>query len=105
MGVSAEEKVAIITGAASGIGWALAQTFARARYAVCVVDLDTETAKKRAGELDGDHEGYGCDVSSVSSLETTWEILDKGPLARRMCLKVCRPSMLGRRWPGFDVLR
>jgi len=70
--VSADDKVAVITGAASGIGWALAQTFARARYAVCVVDLDAGTARKRASELDGDHEGYGCDVSDDGQVERTF---------------------------------
>jgi NAD(P)-dependent dehydrogenase (short-subunit alcohol dehydrogenase family) len=67
--VSTDEKVAVITGAANGIGWALAQTFARARYAVCVLDLDATTAKRRADELAGNHDGFGCDVSDEAQVD------------------------------------
>ena len=49
--MNAEQRVAILTGAANGIGWALAQKFAQAGYAVCLFDLDGDAAKKRAREL------------------------------------------------------
>ena len=48
-----EGKVAVITGAASGIGRACARRFSEEGASVCVADLDTETGKQTAGEVDG----------------------------------------------------
>jgi len=61
--VSAEQQVAVLTGAATGIGWALAQTFASAGYAVCILDIDGDAAKAGARQLGPDHDGHGCDVA------------------------------------------
>lgn len=46
-------KVAVITGAASGIGRESARRFAEEGANVCVADLDTETGKWVAGEIGG----------------------------------------------------
>ena len=48
-----EGKVAVITGAASGIGRESARRFAEEGANVCVADLDTETGKQTAGEVGG----------------------------------------------------
>ena len=55
--------VAFITGAADGIGWATAQAFAAAGYAVVLADLDEARATERAGALGAAHLGVRCDVS------------------------------------------
>ena len=49
----ADMKVAIVTGAATGIGRATAETFAREGYAVAVVDLNGAGAEHVAAELRG----------------------------------------------------
>jgi 3-hydroxybutyrate dehydrogenase len=48
-----EGKVAIVTGAASGIGKAIAKRFARAGARVVVADLDVNAASAAARELEG----------------------------------------------------
>jgi 3-hydroxybutyrate dehydrogenase len=50
-----QRKVAVVTGAASGIGEIIARTFARAGASVAVADLDGAGARRVAAELN--HEG------------------------------------------------
>src|SRR5260221_6635098 len=46
-------KVALVTGAASGIGLAIARDFARQGVRVTISDIDTERGRAVAGELQG----------------------------------------------------
>lgn len=74
--MSTDQQVAIMTGAANGIGWALSEAFARAGYAVCLFDIDGDAAKARATELGGNHEGYGCDVSDEEQVNQAFAAVD-----------------------------
>lgn len=65
-------QVAVITGGASGIGWALSRSFAAAGYAVQVLDLEAATAASRAAELGEGHAGWGCDVSDQDQVKETF---------------------------------
>src|ERR1700694_5597265 len=59
-------KVAFITGAASGIGHAIAKRYLEANGRVVIADLNVEGAAKNARELGGGKSaiGVGMDVSS-----------------------------------------
>ena len=72
-------RVAVITGAARGIGFGIAQRFAEEGARVAILDLDEATAKKSASALPGadrprtSHLGVGCDVSDAASVDAAIE--------------------------------
>jgi NAD(P)-dependent dehydrogenase (short-subunit alcohol dehydrogenase family) len=61
-------SVAIVTGAADGIGWATAQRLAGDFEHVVIADLRPEAAQSRAAELGPNHLGIGCDVTSEAAV-------------------------------------
>ena len=67
-------RIAVVTGAARGIGFAIAQRFAQEGARVAVLDLDEGQAQDAAGRLDtraeGGHLGVACDVGDSASVET-----------------------------------
>ncbi len=74
-------KVALVTGAASGIGAAVAQAFARKGARVALADMNREAAEAQAAPLDGAR-AYACDVTSAESVEAavTAVLADMGRL-------------------------
>jgi NAD(P)-dependent dehydrogenase (short-subunit alcohol dehydrogenase family) len=56
------EKVAVVTGAARGIGLAIARQFLKAGYRVALLDIDAKTLQAAAAAL-GDALALECDVS------------------------------------------
>jgi meso-butanediol dehydrogenase / (S,S)-butanediol dehydrogenase / diacetyl reductase len=70
------DKVAIITGAGSGIGRATAQLFARERAKVVVVDINEASARQTVESIEastGQALGMQADVSSKRQVETVVE--------------------------------
>jgi NAD(P)-dependent dehydrogenase (short-subunit alcohol dehydrogenase family) len=65
----AMKPVAVVTGAANGIGWATARHMASEGWCVALLDLNAPAAAARAAELGSAHIGVGCDVASESSVQ------------------------------------
>ena len=61
------ERVAVVTGAANGIGLASARAFVAAGYRVALVDVDGASASARAAELPGAI-GVGCDITDSDAV-------------------------------------
>jgi NAD(P)-dependent dehydrogenase (short-subunit alcohol dehydrogenase family) len=66
-------KVAIVTGAGSGIGRAIAIGFAREGASVVVSDIDGATAASVAGEIGGRAVANTCDVSNTGQVDAMVE--------------------------------
>lgn len=64
-----EGKIAIVTGAGSGIGQATARRFAAERAKLVVNDLDASYLEETLGSLATDHEGIEGDVSEEATAE------------------------------------
>jgi 3-oxoacyl-[acyl-carrier protein] reductase len=62
-------RVAVVTGAARGIGFATAQRFAAEGAAVAILDLDEAQAAEAAAKIDGTAIGIGCNVSDSASVD------------------------------------
>ena len=74
--ISLDEKVAIVTGAASGIGFATAKRLAEAGAYVALLDINKTKGEKAAKEIEklgGDVKFYKCDVTSSSECRKTVE--------------------------------
>jgi NAD(P)-dependent dehydrogenase (short-subunit alcohol dehydrogenase family) len=74
-------KRAVVTGGASGIGRAIASTFAKYGAAVHILDLTEESAREAAGAIGGGATGTGCDVSDAGRVVATFETISRtGPI-------------------------
>lgn len=63
-------RVALVTGAADGIGWATAQRLAQSHDTVVLLDRDGEAAAARAAQLGAGHIGLHCDVADEAGVDT-----------------------------------
>ncbi|RKK04591.1 SDR family NAD(P)-dependent oxidoreductase, partial [Teichococcus wenyumeiae] len=55
-------QTAVVTGAAGGIGFGIAQGLAAVGAAVVLVDRDEEASRAAAGRIGGAALGMGCDL-------------------------------------------
>jgi class 3 adenylate cyclase len=80
-------KVALVTGAASGMGLATAQAFAEAGAAVVLADFREDLVKSEAQKIaSAGHKAVGirCDVSDDGQVEQMVDIRGFTPLSRQM---------------------
>jgi NAD(P)-dependent dehydrogenase (short-subunit alcohol dehydrogenase family) len=72
-----KDKVAIVTGGASGIGKAMCKALAAEGANVVVVDLDGQKGKEAAKEIGGKSISLQADVTSSASMNTMAEEIDR----------------------------
>jgi len=75
-------RVAIVTGAARGIGLAIASELTEAGALVAIVDLDEDQAAQASAGIGGPQRGFRCDVSDSAECAQTLDEVEKelGPL-------------------------
>ena len=72
------ERVAVVIGGASGIGWATARALAADGCRVTVADRNTDGARDRAAELGDPHTAASVDVTDEASVQRLFDEI--GPL-------------------------
>jgi NAD(P)-dependent dehydrogenase (short-subunit alcohol dehydrogenase family) len=72
------ERIALVIGGASGIGWAVAKGLAAEGCRVAIADLNADGAAERAAELGPPHAGTGVDVTDEDTVAALFE--KTGPL-------------------------
>ena len=74
-----KNKRAVVTGAASGIGKAIAKAFIAEGAKVALLDLDQDHAEKVAAELSPDGQAFGlaCDVGLSDQVQSVFEEVDQ----------------------------
>lgn len=61
--------LAIVTGAAEGIGWATAQLLAQAGWTVALFDMNGARVAERARAMGNQHSGWACDVTDADEVK------------------------------------
>lgn len=63
------KRVAIVTGAAGGVGLRIAQLYAAAEYQTVLVDLDHERVSRAASEVSNSAKAYAADVADEAAVK------------------------------------
>lgn len=71
-------KIAIVTGAAQGIGYAIARRFAAEGGRVAILDVDLDGARRAADEIGGSTIGVGADVARADEVDRAFaQVVDQ----------------------------
>src|SRR3972149_6679705 len=72
-----DKRIAIITGAANGIGKAIAQRMVKDNYTTILVDVDKQNGEVLANELGNSAKFISCDISNEKDVESLFSIVTK----------------------------
>jgi 3-hydroxybutyrate dehydrogenase len=89
MTMKLDTKIAVITGAASGIGRGIADRFAAEGARVAIADLDPANAKAAADEINGAHPG--------AAMSVAMDVSDEGQVNAGI-------AAVAAAWGGIDIL-
>jgi len=82
MNLSLHNKTAIVTGGASGIGYAIVKKFAASGARVCILDVDSAQAEILAREVNADGgkaEAQACDITNQAQVDSVFQhIFERG---------------------------
>src|SRR5687768_4144543 len=76
--MSEAARVAVVTGAARGIGLATARRFVEAGYAVAMLDIDATALEHAAPALPGRVLPIGCDVADIAQVRAAAAKVEAG---------------------------
>jgi 3-oxoacyl-[acyl-carrier protein] reductase len=77
MGDRLRDKIAIVTGAGSGMGEAIAHTYAREGAKVAVLDVNEQAANKVASAIGANALAVACDVTNKADIMRAVEMTEK----------------------------
>ena len=77
-----DKPLALVTGAARGIGFACAQALAEDGFRIIVCDINAPGASAAAEKLGGGHVGIGCDMGDIGQVNAMFDRIESehGPL-------------------------
>jgi D-sorbitol dehydrogenase (acceptor) len=88
------DKIAVVTGAARGIGRAIAERYVAEGALVAIADVDAAGAEKTAAEMDGRAVAFPCDVSDTAAARA---------MAEQVCARFGRIDILVNNAGIFDM--
>jgi D-sorbitol dehydrogenase (acceptor) len=88
------DKVAVVTGAARGIGRAIARRYVSEGALVAIADVDAAAAETTAAEMNGRAVAFPCDVSDTASARA---------MVERVCARFGRIDILVNNAGIFDM--
>jgi len=71
--MTATDRVAVVIGGASGIGWATAEALAAEGFRVTIADRNADLARQRADQLGEPHEAVPVEVSDEASVAALFD--------------------------------
>ena len=100
-------RIALITGAAGGLGLASARRLAADGLTIVVADLHAEAAQRAAATLDGKgHIGLGCNVAEEASVRAAFDSAEQrlGPVSVLVCFAgILSTQSAPGRLPTVDI--
>jgi len=96
-----KNKTAIVTGAAQGFGYGIAETYLREGARVCLMDINADKAEEAARAVGGDAFAVSCDVGDGASVAVAFA----AAIARlgRLDILVNNAGISHRNQPMLDV--